>query len=91
MLLVHAMWWSGCDGQVCTEEEQAVFAEFPQSGGLRVVPKGTADTATCAAYYQTADPPSQVQQYFVDALRACGWTIEQSWTWLKASQLAATW
>ena len=76
LLLVSTLLWSGCINPVCSDEERAVLAEFPQYGDVQVTPEDNVDTGTCAVYYDVPDPPEQVRRYFVEQLSAHGWTVE---------------
>ena len=61
---------SGCDAN-----ERAVFAEFPQYGGLQPQPLSSSDSGGCTVLYETPDPPAQVLAYFEEQLTAHGWTL----------------
>lgn len=61
----------------CNEEEQAVFEEFPQYGGIEREPEPSADTGGCAAFYDTQDSPEQVSAYFSRQLKEHGWTVDR--------------
>ena len=73
----------------CSTEERAVFAEFPQYGGLQLEPFAASLTG-CAAYYDTPAAPEHVFIYFKDQLTAHGWTVEPEFTEFDSSEVHRT-
>lgn len=74
VFLVGAFFYSRAAG--CSAEERAVFQEFPQYGGREMEPESNTGLGSCAAYYETPDPPEQVQAYFAERLVANGWEVK---------------
>jgi hypothetical protein len=89
MLIVMLPLLAGCgllSAFACSAEERAVFAEFPQYGGLQIEPEGHPDMGSCAAFYETSDSPEQVLAYFKDQLKVHGWTLEAELTEFRKGQ-----
>ena len=62
---------------ICSDEERAVFAEFPQYGGVEREPQSDSTSSGCAVFYETSAPPEEVAEYFAEHLEAHGWTVDQ--------------
>ncbi len=66
---------SGLDD--CTDEERAVFEEFPQYGGQEIEPEPESVTGGCVARFNTSDPEEEVFAYYSERLRENGWEVER--------------
>lgn len=62
---------------ICSDEERAAFAEFPQYGGVEREPQSDPASSGCAVFYETSAPPEEVAEYFARRLEAHGWTVDQ--------------
>ena len=71
LLVLGAFWLPAV--WACSEDERAVYGEFPQYGDLRVEPSGNPDRGSCAAYYQTPDTEEEVFAYFRERFEEHGW------------------
>ena len=61
----------------CDAEEKAVFAEFPQYGGVRPEPEAAPEGGGCAAWLQVEATPEEVRAYYEKQLTDHGWVIEE--------------
>lgn len=59
----------------CSDEELAVFEEFPQyAGGQEIEPEPS--SGACIVRFTTAEPEEEVFRYYVEGLQEDGWEIE---------------
>ncbi len=87
LLMVMVLLLPACgvlDSFTCSAEERAVFAEFPQYGGLQLEPRA-ANIGTCTVSYDTPAAPEHVFTYFKDQLTAHGWTVDPGLTEFDSS------
>ena len=61
----------------CTEEERKVYAEFPQYGDVRREPQPFSQSGGCSVFYDTPASQERVAEYYVEQLKAHGWTVQQ--------------
>ena len=61
----------------CNDEEKAVFAEFPQYGGVRPDPEAFPESGGCATWLDTEDPKEAVRAYYDEQLTSHGWVLEK--------------
>ncbi len=62
---------------VCTEEERKVYAEFPQYGNIEKEPQPFTESGGCSVFYDTRASQERVAEYYVEQLKAHGWTVKQ--------------
>jgi hypothetical protein len=62
---------------VCTEEERKVYAEFPQYGNIKKEPQPFSESGGCSVFYNTRTSKERVAEYYVEQLKAHGWTVQQ--------------
>jgi hypothetical protein len=62
---------------VCTEEERKVYAEFPQYGNIKKEPQPFSESGGCSVFYNTRTSQERVAEYYVEQLKAHGWTVQQ--------------
>jgi hypothetical protein len=87
LLMVMVLLLPACgvlDSFACTPQERAVFAEFPQYGGLHPEPTSS-NIGTCVTSYDTPAAPEQVFTYYKDQLTAHGWTVDPGLTEFDSS------
>lgn len=61
----------------CTEEEKAVFEEFPHFGGIEREPEPFTESGGCAVFYDTRASQERVAEYYMEQLESRGWKAEQ--------------
>lgn len=78
MALCLAVAWWGYAGQqeACSDEEQAVFEEFPQYGDRQVEPESVSTTSSCVIRLETPDPEEEIFAYYSQSLLENGWEID---------------
>ena len=65
-------------GGVCTDEEQNVYAEFPQYGNINKEPQPDTESGGCVVVYDTRASQEQVAEYYAQQLKAHGRTVQLS-------------
>jgi len=60
----------------CTFDEELVYGEFPQYGGLQVEPKRNVEAGSCWARYETSAGKEEVLRYFRGRFAEHGWHKE---------------
>ncbi len=90
LLMVMVLLLPACgvlDSSACSAEERAVFAEFPQYGGLHPERVTGNRFGECDTYYDTPAAPEEVFTYFKDQLTAHGWTVKPEFTEFDSSEV----
>ena len=62
---------------VCTQEEQKVYAQFPQYGNINKEPQRFPESGGCAVFYDTQASQERVAGHYVEQLKAHGWEVQQ--------------
>jgi len=62
--------------RTCSDQERAVFLEFPQFGGMVLQPGSDIESGGCVASFQTADRRDDVIRYYKRQLEQHGWTMQ---------------
>lgn len=60
----------------CSDEEQAVFEEFPQYGERWIEPESAPTTGSCVVRFDTTDPEGEILAYYSQSLLENGWEID---------------
>ncbi len=68
--------WAYASLSACTDEQRAIFEEFPHYGGRQLEPERSWATGHCGASFYTADSEEEVFAYYLEKLRENGWEVE---------------
>ena len=71
--LVSGLLYAG----TCTLDEELLYGEFPQYGGMQVEPKRNVEAGSCWARYETPDGKEEVLRYFRGRFAEHGWHKER--------------
>lgn len=76
-LCLAVAWWSYVvQEEACSDEEQAVFEEFPQYGERQIEPESAPTTGSCVVRFETPDPEGEIFAYYSQSLLENGWEID---------------